>query len=282
MASFQWGERTYVMGVVNVTPDSFSGDGTIHDDSQERWVQTAVDQALRMEDEGADIIDIGGESTRPPSVYEGAQPVSAEVECARVLPVIEALIGRLDAAISIDTRKAAVAQSAVRAGAGIINDVSMLGDTEMAKVAAESGAMLVISHTRPKAVYRDPVGDVAADLSAAVKQASDAGVTRGRIVVDPGIGFAKTPVHSLAVLRGLRSIKDQLGLPMLVGTSRKSFIGAVLDVPVDKRLEGTAATMALAVASGADVVRVHDVLAMKSVVQMSDAIVRGWEPDSVS
>lgn len=277
---FRWGERTYVMGVVNVTPDSFSGDGTIEaGQAADNGVQTAVDQALRMEDEGADVIDIGGESTRPPSIYKDAGPVDAQEECSRVLPVVKALHGRLAIPISIDTRKAEVALAAVNSGAAIINDVSMLGDPEMADAAAGTAATLVISHIRPKAEYRDPVGDVANDLEAAISRAEDAGVSLSRIVVDPGIGFAKKATHSLAVLRGLRAIKEHLALPMLVGTSRKSFIGAVLDLPVSERFEGTMATMALAVASGADMVRVHDVKEMARVVRMADAVVRGWEPD---
>lgn len=276
---FNWGERTFVMGVVNVTPDSFSGDGIIGTaDSDEQWVKTAVDQALRMEDEGADVIDIGGESTRPPSVYRDASPIDAGEECGRVLPVIDALRGRLSVPISIDTRKSEVAKAAIKSGALLINDVSMLGDPDMALAAAETGAVLIISHIRPKAEYRDPVGDVSADLESAVSSATKIGVKRTHIVIDPGIGFAKKPEHSLSVMRGLRSIKEHIGLPMLVGTSRKSFIGAVLDMPVDERFEGTAATMALAVASGADMVRVHDVKEMVLVVRMSDAIVRGWEP----
>ncbi len=278
---FHWGRRTYVMGVVNVTPDSFSGDGTItNGESERRWVQAAMDQALRMEDEGADVIDIGGESTRPPAVYKDARPVDAEAECVRVLPVIEALQRRLSAAISIDTRKAAVALSATQAGASMINDVSMLGDPDMPATAAPAGAALVISHTGPKAEYSDPVADVATDLANAVDKAEAAGVRRDRILVDPGIGFGKKAVHSLAVLRGLRAIKEHMSLPMLVGTSRKSFIGAVLDLPVGDRIEGTAATMALAVASGADMVRVHDVKQMARVVKMTDAVVRGWQPES--
>ncbi len=281
--TFRWGERTYVMGVVNVTPDSFSGDGTIPSTNAgstgDHWLNSAVEQALRMEDDGADVIDIGGESTRPPAVYEGAHSVDAAQECGRVLPVIDALQGRLSVPISIDTRKAEVASAAVNSGAKMINDVSMLGDPEMASTAAQSEVPLVISHIRVKARYRDPVADVGSDLGSAVSRAELAGVPRDRIVIDPGIGFGKTASHSLAVLRGLRSIKEHLALPMLVGTSRKSFIGAVLDLPVEERLEGTAATMALAIASGTDMVRVHDVKEMTRVVRMADAVVRGWEPD---
>lgn len=277
---FHWGKRTYVMGVVNVTPDSFSGDGVATASNADEWISDAVDRALLMEDEGADLIDIGGESTRPPSIYSGAKPVDSQEECKRVLPVIAALKARLGVPISIDTRKAAVARAAIAEGASMINDVSMLGDPEMAGTAAQSAPSLVISHIRAKAEYVDPVADVASDLESAVSLAKKAGVALDRIVIDPGIGFAKTAPHSLAILRGLRAIKEHLGLPMLVGTSRKSFIGAVLDLPVEKRIEGTAATMALAVASGADIVRVHDVKEMKRIVQMTDAVVRGWEPDA--
>lgn len=278
-AEFSWGKRTYVMGVVNVTPDSFSGDGTLRDaGTSDQWIQAAVEQALRMEDDGADVIDVGGESTRPPSMYAGAVPVNAGEECGRVLPVIEALRNRLGAPISIDTRKAKVARAAVNAGAAMINDVSMLGDPEMAATAASAGVPVVISHIRPKAIYSNPVLEVATDLEDAIKRAAAAGVSRELIIADPGIGFGKTALHSLAVLRGLSDIKQRLHCPLLVGTSRKSFIGAVLGLPARERLEGTAATMALAVAAGADMVRVHDVKEMARVVRMADAVVRGWEP----
>lgn len=277
---FSWGLRTFVMGVVNVTPDSFSGDGTISGATTDRrWVDAAVEQAKRMEVEGADVIDVGGESTRPPAFYAGAEPVSADAECSRVLPVIEALIKRLSVPVSIDTRKADVARVAVSAGAALINDVSMLGDPEMAATAAAMDVPLVISHTRAKARYANPALEIADDLAEAVALAVAAGVSRNRIIADPGIGFGKTARHSLAALRELQSLKERLSLPVLVGTSRKSFIGSVLDLPVDDRLEGTAATMALAVAAGADMVRVHDVKEMARVVKMADAVVRGWEPD---
>ena len=277
---FSWGLRTFVMGVVNVTPDSFSGDGTISGAATDRrWVDAAVEQAMRMEDEGADVIDVGGESTRPPAFYAGAEPDSADAECSRVLPVVEALVKRLSVPVSIDTRKAVVAHAAVSAGAGLINDISMLGDPEMAATATAMDVPLVISHIRAKARYADPAREIADDLAEAVALAIAAGVSRERIIADPGIGFGKTVRHSLAALRELQSIKERLGLPVLAGTSRKSFIGAVLDLPVDDRLEGTAATMALAVAAGADMVRVHDVKEMARVVKMADAVVRGWEPD---
>jgi len=267
---FIWGSRTYVMAVLNVTPDSFSGDGTGND------VRAAVDAALRFEDEGADVVDIGGESSRPPGVYEGAGPVSKEEELRRVLPVIERLAGRLSVPISIDTRKAAVAEEAVGAGAAMMNDVSMLTlDPEMASTAGRLGVPLVISHTRERAVYGDVVAEVAADLETAATSAEKAGVAPVGVILDPGIGFGKTAEQSLEVLRRLRELKT-LGRPLLVGTSRKSSIGAVLDLPVDDRLEGTAATVALAIAEEADIVRVHDVKEMARVARMSDAVVRGW------
>ena len=272
---FSWGERTYVMGVLNTTPDSFSGDGTLRDGG---GVARAVALAGEFISGGADVIDVGGESTRPRSMYPDANPVSADEERRRVVPVITELRRRFGVAVSIDTRKAVVARAAVAAGASIINDVSMLSDEEMAGVAAETGARLVISHIRPRAVYDDVVMEVAADLSAAVDRAVAAGVDRSRIIVDPGIGFGKNAGHSLAVLRDLRQIKELLGLPLLVGTSRKSFIGAVLDLPVGDRLEGSAATVALAIANGADMVRVHDVAAMVRTARMTDAVVRGWAP----
>jgi dihydropteroate synthase len=262
------------MGVLNVTPDSFSGDGTL---TGPDGIRRSVDQALRFEDEGADIIDVGGESTRPPSVYRGAQPVSAEIESERVLPVIDRLSTRLSVPMSIDTRKAIVAEQAVRAGASMINDVSMLGDAEMAVVASNLKVPIVISHTRPKAVYDDPVADVTADLRSAVDRAGNAGVGREMVIVDPGIGFGKKAGHSLAVLRRLDTIKRSLGLPVLIGTSRKSFIGAVLELPVEERFAGTAATVALSIAGGADIVRVHEVGAIALVARMSDAVVRGWQ-----
>ena len=301
---FVWGAKTYVMAALNVTPDSFSGDGVIAHATgahlkrgpstslgasnnrtslqsagvqrgDTAWIQAAVDRALRFEDEGADVIDIGGESTRPASVYPDAKPVSAADEMERVLPVIAALKGRLSAPMSIDTRKADVARAAAGEGVALLNDVSMLSDPAMAVVAAETGLPLVISHIRAKAEYRDVVVDVVSDLSGAVEKAEQAGVLRNRIILDPGIGFAKRAEHSLEVLRRLGELQG-LGFPLLVGTSRKSFIGAVLDLPVDDRLEGTAATVAVAIANGADMVRVHDVKAMARVARMADAVVRGW------
>jgi dihydropteroate synthase len=271
-ALFEWGAKTFVMGVLNITPDSFSGDGLGTD------VLRTLKQAHEFVANGADLLDIGGESTRPAGVYESAQPVDAEEELARVIPIIERLSAELDVPLSIDTRKASVARAAVSAGATIVNDVTMLGyDEEMATTAGELGVPVVISHIRGKARYVDVVGEVITDLIATVHRAEAAGVARGSIILDPGIGFGKTAAQSLTVLRNLAELTN-LGFPVLVGTSRKSSIGAVLDLPVDHRLEGTAATVALAIASGADMVRVHDVKEMARVAKMSDAIVRGWSP----
>ncbi|MCH8222402.1 MAG: dihydropteroate synthase [Chloroflexi bacterium] len=274
-ATFEWGARTYVMGVLNITPDSFSGDGLRPEN--EAAIEAAVEQAVRFEREGAHILDIGGESTRPPGVYDGARSVGVQEELERVLPVIEAVRAACSLPVSIDTRKAAVARAAVDAGAGLVNDVTMLGyDPEMMETIADLGTPIVISHIRARARYDDVVGEVITDLIATVNEAEKAGVKRDRIILDPGIGFGKTAAHSLEVLRHLDEL-TQLGFPTLIGTSRKSSIGLVLDLPVDDRVEGTAATVALAIASGADMVRVHDVKVMARVAKMSDAIVRGWE-----
>ena len=265
------------MGILNVTPDSFSGDGTMRNGRD--WVTASVDTALRMEDDGADIIDIGGESTRPVSVYPDARPVPADDELERVLPVITALSARCDVPMSIDTRKSRVADVALSEGASMANDVSMLSDSEMATIVAKHDAPIVISHIRAKAQYDHVTADISADLREAVSRAEDQGVARENIIVDPGIGFAKNASHSLEALRHLDVIKYELGgLPMLVGASRKSFIGAILDAEPDDRVEGNAASTALAVASGADIVRVHEVREMARVAKVADAIVRGWQP----
>ena len=272
-SKFIWGARTYVMGVLNVTPDSFSGDGTGDD------LQGAVDLALRFEDDGADIIDIGGESSRPQSVYKDARPVPSEEEAQRVIPVIEALYGRLGILISIDTQKSTVASLAVASGASMVNDVSMLGaDTGMADVIAGLDVPLIINHTRTRAVYPSGVvSEVIEDLRRAAKLVEDAGLPPSKVILDPGIGFGKTVQQSIDMQRGLSKLVD-LGYPVLIGTSRKSSIGKVLGLPADQRIEGTAATVALAIERGADIVRVHDVKEMVRVARMSDAIVRGWSP----
>ena len=272
---FRWGERTFVMGIINVTPDSFSGDGLGRD------VDAAVKQALRFQDEGADIVDVGGESTRPSSVYGGTAPVPLDVELERVIPVIEALAAALEIPVSVDTYKAAVAQRAVEAGAAMINDVwGFRRDADMARVASDAGVAVVLMHNQTHTRYADVAQDVVAALRQMADDAIAAGVKRENIILDPGIGFGKTPEHNLEIMRRLGEF-GALNAPLLVGMSRKSTIGYVLDLPVEQRVEGTAATVALSIAGGADIVRVHDVAQMARVARMSDAIVRGWSmPDA--
>ena len=271
---FIWGERTYVMGVVNVTPDSFSGDGVL---SVIGDVQFAIDQALRMEDEGADIIDIGGESTRPASIYPDAQPVSDDDEISRVIPVIDGLISRLNIPISIDTRKASVARVAVRSGAALINDVSMLEDPQMVRVISDMGVPIILSHIRKNGHQDDVVNEVIDDLRVAANDLKKAKVSQSKIIIDPGIGFAKNADQSIALLRNIHRLRAEFELPVLIGTSRKSFIGSVTNESVEDRRFGTAATVAWAVIAGVDIVRVHDVLEMVKVVKMTDTLARYFE-----
>ncbi|MCH2517278.1 MAG: dihydropteroate synthase [Dehalococcoidia bacterium] len=262
-----WGRRTYVMGIINLTPDSFSGDGLGSD------VSAAVEQALRFEAEGADFIDVGAESTRP-----GHESITAEEELERLMPALEAIVSRVNLPISVDTGKAVVARNAVAAGAAIINDQwGLKSEPEIAVAAAQTGAGLILMHNQKGRHYDDLIPDVASSLSASAKTALDAGVPKGNIILDPGSGFGKTPDHNLEVLNRLREFTS-LGYPLMLGTSRKSTIGMVLDLPVDERVEGTAATVALAAAGGVDIVRVHDVRHMVRVCRMSDAVVRGWRP----
>ena len=275
--SFAWGARTYVMAILNVTPDSFSGDGTMRGDN---WIANSIDQAVIMESDGADAIDVGGESTRPASVYQDSQPVSATEEMERVLPVVEGLAARVKVPISIDTRKSKVAEEALRLGASVINDVSMLSDPEMVDIAAEHDADIVVCHNKQVAEYDDVPSDIASDLSSAVERAVDSGVGESRIIVDPGIGFAKNAQHSLEAMRRLSEIRAAVGeFPMLVGASRKSFIAAILDESPHRTIDGNAAATTLAVMGGADMVRVHEVKSMANVVKVADAFVRGWSPD---
>ncbi len=267
-----WGKRTYVMGVLNVTPDSFSDGG------QFASPQAALAQAEVLAAAGVDILDIGGESTRP-----RAAAVSAVEERARVIPVIRAVRQRLDLPISIDTTKAAVAQAALEAGADIINDISAgRFEPDILKVAAHFQAPLVLMHMQgtPRTMqqqpqYTDVVGEVYRFLEERLAAAQAAGVARSHLAVDPGIGFGKTLEHNLEILRRL-SVFRGLGVPLLVGTSRKSFIGKLLDQPnPQNRLWGTAATLTSAIAGGADLLRVHDGAAMVQVCRVSDAIWRG-------
>jgi dihydropteroate synthase len=253
------------MGILNVTPDSFS-DGGLHAD-----VQTAVLHALTMKAEGAEIIDVGGESTRP-----GHHPVVEEEELERVIPVIRAIRAALPSVIiSIDTYKANVAAAALAAGADMINDVwGMQRERNMAAVAAKYGAPVIVMHNQEEPVYHDLIHDLVAFFRRSIRMAVEAGLPPERIIIDPGFGFGKTPVQNLELLRRMSELK-LLGRPILLGTSRKSTIGKVLgDLPPQERVEGTAATVAIGIQNGAEIVRVHDVQAMKRVAQMTDAIVR--------
>jgi dihydropteroate synthase len=284
--TFNWGERTYIMGVANVTPDSFSGDG-VGDD-----MEAALERAHGMIEEGADIIDVGGESTRP-----GSEPVSAEDELRRVIPVIEGLAQSTDVPISIDTYKAKVAEEALAAGAHLVNDVWGLGmDPSLAEVVARHEMPLVLMHnrSRPKDAaqterlggrylgveYKDLMGDIIRELRESLALAREAGVVRERIIVDPGIGFGKTVEQNLRLMAELAELKV-LGLPILLGASRKSFIGYTLDLPIEERVEGTAAAVAIGIANGVDIVRVHDVKQMARVARMTDGMVRGQHTRTV-
>ena len=265
------GERTMVMGVLNVTPDSFSDGGRYLDG------RAAVRRALEMEAEGADIIDVGGESTRP-----GSEGVTAETELGRVLPVIDGLRGRLKIPMSIDTQKARVAEEAIEAGAEMVNDVSALrGDPEMGEVVRKAGVPVVLMHMRgrPKTMQkrpfaRDVMRDVTRGLREAMERARRAGIRGSQVILDPGIGFGKSTEQNCELLARLEEL-GRLGCPLLVGTSRKTFIGKLLGgVGEDERAWGTAATVAAAVLGGAQIVRVHDVKEMKQVVRVAEAIRR--------
>lgn len=259
------GKRTYIMGILNVTPDSFSDGGKFLD------VNRAVERALEMAREGADIIDVGGESTRPGSI-----PVPAEEELKRVIPVIEAIVDKVDVPISIDTYKAEVAEEALKRGVSIVNDVwGLKYDPKMAEVVAKYDAGVIIMHNKTEAIYEDLMGDIIRFFRSSLDIAEKAGIPKDSIILDPGIGFGKTYEHNLEILNRLEELKF-LGYPILLGTSRKSVIGKTLDLPPDQRKEGTAATVALGIAKGVDFVRVHDVKEMVRVAKMSDAIVR-WK-----
>jgi dihydropteroate synthase len=274
------------MGILNITPDSFSGDGVLALSGEVGEVEVAVQQAKEFLSNGADILDVGGESTRP-----GSQPVNAEAELERVIPVIEAIASEFpDATISIDTYKARIAEAAFRAGARILNDVwALRADPALASVAAAFRVPVVLMHNRsnPASVevraqlgnayigstYENLMEDVKRELLASVELAVKAGIDEARIILDPGIGFGKTREHNLALINRLDEIRA-LGFPVLLGPSRKSFIGFTLDLPADQRVEGTAATIAVGITRGADVIRVHDVKEMARVAKMTDAIVR--------
>ncbi|GER78180.1 MAG: dihydropteroate synthase [Anaerolineales bacterium] len=281
--TFHWGARTYVMGVLNVTPDSFSGDGII---AQGDAVSVAVEQARAFLAAGCDILDVGGESTRP-----GSQPVDAAAEKGRVIPVIEAILREFpDALISIDTYKAEVAEAALTAGARIVNDVwALRADPRLGEVVSSFQRPVILMHNRSNpasvevktrlgsayvgAEYENLIEDVKRELMDSVDVARRAGIPDERVILDPGIGFGKTVAHNLELIRRLDEIRA-LGFPVLLGPSRKSFIGYTLDLPPDQRVEGTAAAVAVGITRGADIVRVHDVLSISRVVKMTDAIVR--------
>jgi dihydropteroate synthase len=263
--TFRWGKRTYVMGIVNVSPDSFSGDGLSS-------VEAAVEQAKRFVAEGADIIDVGGESTRP-----GSMPIPVEEELRRVIPVVERLAQELKVPLSVDTYKFEVARRALDAGAQLINDIwGLKVDPRLARLAAEKRVPIVLMSNQRDRPRRYIVPAVISDLKRSIDVALDAGVPWENIIIDPGIGFGKTLEQNLELVWRLDELKV-LGRPILLGTSRKSMIGLVLDLPPEERLEGTAASVAIGIAKGADMVRVHDVRQMVRVCRMSDAIVRAGQ-----
>ncbi len=264
---FRWGQRTYIMGIINVTPDSFSGDGLGQD------IEAAVAQGKRFAAEGADILDIGGESTRP-----NAAPVSDNEELGRLIPVIERLASEVPLPLSVDTYKAGVARRALLAGAGMINDIwGLQRDPSLAELAAEWKAPLILMSNQRGRDCREIILDVISTLRASVNLALERGVPRENIIVDPGVGFGKTLEQNLEIVCRLDELRS-LERPILVGTSRKSMIGLVLDLPPEQRIEGTAATVAISIAKGADIVRVHDVGQMARVCRMSDAIIRRQLP----
>ena len=271
--------RPYVMGILNVTPDSFSDGGKFFD------AKKAIDQALKLVEEGADILDVGGESTRP-----GSDAVPEDEEIKRVLPVIQAAARYTSVPVSIDTTKATVARAALDAGAAMVNDVSALRfDDKMAEVVAAAGVPLVVMHMRgiPKTMqagpieYQDLLGEIRSFLDEALQRAAAAGIEREQVIVDPGIGFGKAPEHNLTIMNRIGEL-SALGRPILVGPSRKAFIGKVLDKEVDQRLHGTAAAVAASVFGGAHILRVHDVGPMRDVIEVARAIAGERLPEGSS
>lgn len=262
---FRWGERTYVMGVINLSPDSFSGDGLGND------IEAVVAQARRFVAEGADILDVGGESTRPGTEPKSVHGIDSELRL--VIPAIERLASEFSVPLSIDTYKSRVASQAVQAGARMINDIwGLKRDPGVAQVAAEAGVPLILMSNQRDTPCQDIMAEVTADLKRSINLALKAGVPEQNIIIDPGIGFGKSLKQNLEIIRRLAKFKS-LGRPILLGTSRKSMIGLVLDLPADQRVEGTAATVAIGIVNGVDMVRVHDVGQMVRVCRMSDTIV---------
>ena len=272
--TFRWGERTYVMGILNVTPDSFSGDGLLPPDGRasggQRWIDAAVAQAHAMASEGADLLDVGGESTRP-----GHAAVDPDEEARRVVPVLRAVRDALPSMpLTIDTTKPSVAEAAIAAGAAGINDVWGVSDDDtLARVAAAHGIPIILMHNRAEPRYVNLVPEVVGELQRAIDRALAAGVRWENVLVDPGFGFGKTPDQNLALLGELGSLR-LLGRPIVLGTSRKSTLGKVLDLPPEERVEATVSTTALGIAAGVDVVRVHDVRANARAARMADAVIR--------
>jgi dihydropteroate synthase len=272
---FRWGERTYVIGIINTSPDSFSGDGIAS-------VDIAVEQARRFISEGADILDVGGESTRP-----GMTSITVKEEIKRIIPLIQRLAGEVNVPISVDTSKYEVAEQALVAGASVLNDQwGLKKEPRLADLAARYGVPIIlmsnqrdkgsydVSSGRDTGKYQDVMIEVISSLRQGIITAQHAGVPDEKIIVDPGIGFGKTWQQDIEIIRRLKELKE-IGKPILIGTSRKSLIKMVLNLPANERLEGTAATVALSIANGADIVRVHDVKQMVRVCRMTDAIVRG-------
>ena len=283
---FEWGKRTYIMGILNITPDSFSGDGLLTaEDEGGALLERALAQANTYAQAGVDILDFGAESTRP-----GAQPVPVAQEIERLIPIIQAISAAMDVVVSVDTYKAEVAEAALQAGAQIINDVwGFKVDPDLANVAARHKTPVILMHNRSSwanaeikeslggryvgVPYDDLIADIKRELMESVAIAREAGVQDDRIILDPGIGFGKTVEQNLELVARLDEFRA-LGYPILLGPSRKSFIGYTLDLPPEDRLEGTAAAVAIGIANGADIIRVHDVSYMIRVVRMADAITR--------
>ena len=269
---FIWGSRTYSMGIINVTPDSFSNDGILNNIKK---IQT---KAKLFQSLGADIIDVGGESTRPPNIYGNFTPVDESEEINRVIPAIEAIKDVVSIPISIDTYKPAVAEKSLSVGASIVNNVwATKNDDIMNAVLSEQKPVTILMHNQKKSKYNNNLLDeVFSSLNLMVENTVKLGIDPDKIIIDPGIGFGKTTTDNLNILRHLERFKE-IGHPILIGTSRKSTIGNVLNLPINDRLEGTAASLAISISKGADIIRVHDVKEMNRVAKMSDAIIRGWE-----
>jgi len=259
------------MGIINATPDSFSGDGTALD------LNASLLKAKEFIDYGVDVLDVGGESSRPSSIYNEVTQIEVEQELERVIPVIEAIRSISDIPISIDTWKSEVAKEAINSGASIVNDIwGLKKDSNMSNLVAQNDVGLILTHNGTSSKYKDVVKETVSEIKNMICTALDNGISKHNIIIDPGFGFGKNPTQNLKILAHLDEYKE-IGFPVLIGTSRKSTIGYVLDLPVKDRIEGTAATVAIAIAKNVDLIRVHDVKEMIRVAKMSDAIIRGWD-----